>query len=65
MRGYQIHATALAGCTVLIPLSASCLDTSTYGISLSEHEVRLTAPDSPGRARRLHLYPHSRRSRRQ
>ena len=62
MSAYQIHATALAGCTALISLSASYLDTSTARTPQSKHEVR---PDSPGRARRLHPYPQSRRSRRQ
>ncbi len=59
MAAYQIHATALAGCIALISLSPSCFDTR---IAQSKREVR---PDSPGRARCLHPYPQSRRSRRQ
>ncbi len=60
MQAYQIHVTALAGCTALISLPR--LDVST---SHSKREARLAAPDSPGRARRLPPYPLSRRSRRQ
>ncbi len=63
MQAYQIHVTALAGCTALI--SPPRLDTSTFCISQSKREVRPAAPDSPGRARRLPPYPLSRRSRRQ
>ncbi len=60
MQAYQIHVTALAGCTALI--SPPRLDASTARISPSKREV---CPDSPGRARRLPPYPLSRRSRRQ
>ncbi len=65
MQGYQIHVTALTGCTALISLSASCFDVSTFCISQSKRGFRAAAPDSPGRAKRLSPYPLSRRSRRQ
>ncbi|GAC1427843.1 MAG: hypothetical protein NVS4B1_07950 [Ktedonobacteraceae bacterium] len=62
MQAYQIHATALAGCTALISLAASYLDAP---IPQSKYEVLPAAPDSPGRAKCLSPYPLSRRSRRQ
>ena len=63
MQAYQIHVTALTGCTALISLSR--LDSSILCTSPSEREVRPATPDSPGRAKRLSPYPLSRRSRRQ
>ena len=65
MQAYQLHVTALTGCTILISLSPPHFDASTSRISPSKRVVRPAAPDSPGRAKRLPPYPLSRRSRRQ
>ena len=63
MQAYQIHGTALVGCSSLISLPR--LDASISRISPPKREARLATPDSPGRAKRLPPYPLSRRSRRQ
>ncbi len=62
MQGYQIHATALAGCHLIVPRTIH----SMRGISWTMYEVdgnSFAVPGSPGHARYLHPYPPSRRRR--
>ena len=62
MQGYQVHATALAGCRLIAPQTIH----RTRGLSWTMYEMdgsSFAVPSSPGHARHLRPYPPSRRRR--